>query len=108
MCLLEKCHGTTVGAALRQESTGEMETKCVILLWLSILVSVPFDISSVDTSIVNTQSVDANEPPPLVARILKISKEYLSSAGPSKNSWIASFKASNTSRYEVCFYKVRL
>ncbi|KAD3069211.1 hypothetical protein E3N88_37091 [Mikania micrantha] len=82
VCLLEKCHGTTVGTALRQESTGEMETKCVILLWLSILVFVPFDISSVDTSIVNTQSVDANEPPPLVARILKISKEYLSSAGP--------------------------
>ncbi|KAD2054437.1 hypothetical protein E3N88_41945 [Mikania micrantha] len=82
VCLLEKCHGTTVGTALRQESTGEMETKCVILLWLSILVLVPFDISSVDTSIVNTQSVDANEPPPLVARILKISKEYLSSVGP--------------------------
>ncbi|KAI3800449.1 hypothetical protein L1987_28540 [Smallanthus sonchifolius] len=80
--LLEKCHGTTAGTALRQESTGEMETKCVILLWLSILVLVPFDISSVDTSIVNTQSVDANEPPPLVARILKISKEYLASAGP--------------------------
>ncbi|KAK9056251.1 hypothetical protein SSX86_027347 [Deinandra increscens subsp. villosa] len=80
--LLEKCHGTTTGTALRQESTGEMETKCVILLWLSILVLVPFDISSVDSSIVNTQSVDANEPPPLVARILKISKEYLSSAGP--------------------------
>lgn len=82
VCLLEKFHGTTTGTALRQESTGEMETKCVILLWLSILVLVPFDISSVDTSIVNTQSVDANEPPPLVARILKISKEYLSSSGP--------------------------
>ncbi|KAL8235660.1 hypothetical protein R6Q59_016741 [Mikania micrantha] len=82
VCLLEKCHGTTVGTALRQESTGEMDTKCVILLWLSILVLVTFDISSVDTSIVNTQSIDANEPPPLVARILKISKEYLSSAGP--------------------------
>ncbi|KAM0072469.1 putative tubulin-folding cofactor D [Helianthus debilis subsp. tardiflorus] len=39
--LLEKCHGTNRGTALRQESTGEMETKCVILLWLSILVLVP-------------------------------------------------------------------
>lgn len=80
--LLEKCHGTTTGTTLRQESTGEMETKCVILLWLSILVLVPFDISSVDTSIANTHSVDANEPPPLVSRILEISKEYLSNAGP--------------------------
>ncbi|KAL4562818.1 hypothetical protein LXL04_026849 [Taraxacum kok-saghyz] len=80
--LLEKCHGTTTGTTLRQESTGEMETKCVILLWLSILVLVPFDISSVDTSIANTHSVNANEPPPLVSRILEISKEYLSNAGP--------------------------
>lgn len=80
--LLEKCHGTTAGTALRQESTGEMETKCVILLWLSILVLVPFDISSVDTSIANSHSLGANEPPPLVARILEISKEHLSSAGP--------------------------
>ncbi|KVH89203.1 Armadillo-like helical [Cynara cardunculus var. scolymus] len=80
--LLEKCHGTTAGTALRQESTGEMETKCVILLWLSILVLVPFDISSVDTSITNGHPLGANEPPPLVARILEISKEHLSSAGP--------------------------
>nr|XP_043618972.1 tubulin-folding cofactor D [Erigeron canadensis] len=80
--LLEKCHGTTQGTALRQESTGEMETKCVILLWLSILVLVPFDISSVDTSIANTNSVDANQPTPLVTRIFEMSKEYLSSAGP--------------------------
>lgn len=80
--LLEKCHGTTTGTTLRQESTGEMETKCVILLWLSILVLVPFDISSVDTSIANTHSVDANATPPLVSRILEISKEYLSNAGP--------------------------
>lgn len=80
--LLEKCHGTNQATALRQESTGEMETKCVILLWLSILVLVPFDISSVDTSIANGITVDANEPPPLVTRILDISKEYLSSSGP--------------------------
>ncbi|KAI3502416.1 hypothetical protein L1887_30478 [Cichorium endivia] len=42
----------------------------------------PFDISSVDTSIANTHSVDANATPPLVSRILEISKEYLSNAGP--------------------------
>lgn len=52
------------------------------MLWLSILVLVPFDISSVDTSIANGTSADANEPPPLVTRILDISKEYLSSSGP--------------------------
>ena len=41
--LLEKCHNTDSGTSLRVESTGEMEAKCVILLWLSILVLIPFD-----------------------------------------------------------------
>lgn len=82
--LLEKCHETTSATSLRQESTGEMEAKCVILLWLSILVLVPFDISSVDTSIANSVSLGKNEPAPLVLRILGFSKDYLSSAGPMR------------------------
>ncbi|MCL7043675.1 hypothetical protein MKW94_029328 [Papaver nudicaule] len=82
--LLEKCHHTTGATSLRQESTGEMEAKCVILLWLSILVLVPFDISSVDTSIANTENLSGHEPAPLVLRILSFSKDYLSSAGPMR------------------------
>ncbi|GAB2210547.1 hypothetical protein Droror1_Dr00015815 [Drosera rotundifolia] len=46
VALLEKCHDTNVVSSIREESTGEMEAKCVILLWLSILVLIPFDISS--------------------------------------------------------------
>ncbi|KAA8520499.1 hypothetical protein F0562_014755 [Nyssa sinensis] len=68
--LLEKCHDTNAVSSLRQESTGEMEAKCVILLWLSILVLVPFDISSVDTSIADSNYLGEDEPPPLVLRIL--------------------------------------
>ncbi|KAM1018107.1 hypothetical protein ACFX13_040387 [Malus domestica] len=34
-----------------------MEAKCVMLLWLSILVLVPFDISTVDTSIANKSNL---------------------------------------------------
>ncbi|XP_010259036.1 PREDICTED: tubulin-folding cofactor D [Nelumbo nucifera] len=82
--LLEKCHHATVVTSLRQESTGEMETKCVILLWLSILVLVPFDISSVDTSIASSGLVGGLEPSPLVLKILGFSKDYLSSAGPMR------------------------
>ncbi|KAK6918554.1 Tubulin-specific chaperone D, C-terminal [Dillenia turbinata] len=82
--LLEKCHDAKAGTALRQESTGDMEAKCVILLWLSILVLVPFDISSVDTSIANSTELAGDEPPPLVLRILRISKDYLSNAGPMR------------------------
>ncbi|XP_042480833.1 tubulin-folding cofactor D isoform X2 [Macadamia integrifolia] len=83
--LLEKCHHTTTTTSLRQESTGEMEAKCVILLWLSILVLVPFDISTVDTSIANSNFVGGTEPSPLVLRILGFSKDYLSNAGPMRS-----------------------
>ncbi|KAL7238660.1 hypothetical protein ACSBR2_004702 [Camellia fascicularis] len=82
--LLEKCHVVNSVTSLRQESTGEMEAKCVILLWLSILVLVPFDISSVDSSIVNSNSPEGDESPPLVQRILGFSKDYLSNAGPMR------------------------
>ena len=82
--LLEKCHSTIATSSLRQESTGEMEAKCVMLLWLSILVLVPFDISSVDTSIAQTSHLKMDEPPPLVLRILEFCKDYLSSAGPMR------------------------
>ncbi|GMH31278.1 hypothetical protein Nepgr_033121 [Nepenthes gracilis] len=77
--LLEKCYETSTA---RQESTGEMEAKCAILLWLSILVLVPFDISSVDTSIAESNYYNGDEPPPLVLRILGFCKDYLSNAGP--------------------------
>lgn len=82
--LLEKCHTTNAISSLRQESTGEMEAKCVVLLWLSILVLVPFDISSVDTSIAQTCHLEGDGPPPLVLRILDLSKYYLSNAGPMR------------------------
>lgn len=83
--LLKKCHDTNSVTSLRQESGGEMEAKCVILLWLSILVLVPFDISSIDSSISNGQYTDGNEPPPLVMRMLGICKDYLSTAGPMRS-----------------------
>ncbi|CAL4934301.1 unnamed protein product [Urochloa decumbens] len=83
VALLEKCHTMSSATALRQESTGEMETKCVVLLWLYILVLIPFDISTVDTSIA-TDSVDGTEVVPLVTRILDICKDYLSSSGPMR------------------------
>lgn len=83
--LLEKCHNTSSVTSLRQESTGEMETKCVMLLWLSILVLVPFDISSIDTSIMNSSGCNGeNEVAPLVLRTIGFSTDYLSNAGPMR------------------------
>ncbi|KAK7357845.1 hypothetical protein VNO80_17142 [Phaseolus coccineus] len=82
--LLEKCQHTNSVTSLRQESTGEMEAKCVTLLWLYILVLVPFDISTVDTSIANDDSLAEFELSPLVLRIIGFCKDYLSTAGPMR------------------------
>ncbi|KAI9126819.1 hypothetical protein K1719_002415 [Acacia pycnantha] len=82
--LLEKCHHTSSLTSLRQESTGEMEAKCVMLLWLYILVLIPFDISTVDTSIANNTNLNDLELTPLVSRILGFCKDYLSTAGPMR------------------------
>lgn len=84
VALLEKCHHGASATSVRQESTGEMETKCIVLLWLYILVLIPFDISSVDTSIADGSYMGGFELPPLVMRILDISKDYLSSPGPMR------------------------
>ncbi|XP_010449749.1 PREDICTED: tubulin-folding cofactor D-like isoform X2 [Camelina sativa] len=84
VALLDKCHSMTSVSSLRQESTGEMEAKCVTLLWLSILVLVPFDISSVDTSIANDKSFGVDDLAPLVLKILGFCKDYLSTAGPMR------------------------
>ncbi|KAL5059648.1 hypothetical protein RYX36_031252 [Vicia faba] len=80
--LLEKCHSRNSVSSLREESTGENEAKCVMLLWLYILVLVPFDISSVDTSIASSDNVGEFELVPLALRITGFCKDYLSAAGP--------------------------
>lgn len=82
--LMEKCHNANSLTSLRQESTGEMEAKCVILLWLSILVLVPFGMSTVDTSIAANSNLSEFEIVPLVLRIIGFSKDYLSNAGPMR------------------------
>lgn len=84
VAVLEKCHKTTPGTSLRHESTGEMEAKCVILLWLSILVLIPFDLSSVDTTMADNNDMDGDKLPPLVERVLGFSTDFLSNAGPMR------------------------
>eukprot|EP01018_Ginkgo_biloba_P017523 Gb_00473 [translate_table: standard] len=83
--LLERCHQvTSISSSIREESTGEMETKCTMLLWLSILVLIPFDMSSVDTALAETCLFSKDAPPPLVERMIIVCKDYLSSPGPMR------------------------
>lgn len=75
-----------VGSILKEETTGEWETKCCLLLWLSILVLIPFDLASVDTSLADSRASDArlDEPPPLVQRMIKICTIHLEKPGPTR------------------------
>lgn len=77
-----------VGSILKEESTGEWETKCCLLLWLSILVLIPFDLASVDTALADSRA-DArlssnDEPPPLVQRMIRICTVHLENPGPTR------------------------
>ncbi|KAG0570729.1 hypothetical protein KC19_6G183600 [Ceratodon purpureus] len=88
--LLEQCEEEViVGSILKEESTGEWETKCCLLLWLSILVLIPFDLASVDTSLADSRTADAtltadDEPPPLVQKMIKICTAHLENPGPTR------------------------
>ncbi|CAK9217775.1 unnamed protein product [Sphagnum troendelagicum] len=89
VALLEQCHReVTVGSILKEESTGDWETKCTLLLWLSILVLIPFDMASVDTAMVEPRASNAGgeeeQTPPLVQRMVKLCTEHLSNPGPTR------------------------
>ena len=78
-----------VGSILKEESTGEWETKCCLLLWLSILVLIPFDLASVDTSLAGSRVAYAwvaadDEPPPLVQKMIQICTAHLENSGPTR------------------------
>lgn len=88
--LLEQCEEEViVGSILKEESTGEWETKCCLLLWLSILVLIPFDLASVDTSLAGSRVAYAwvaadDEPPPLVQKMIQICTAHLENSGPTR------------------------
>ena len=92
-CSLKGMNGTiwqvAVGSILKEETTGEWETKCSLLLWLSILVLIPFDLASVDTALAepratNTSNANEEETPPLVQRMLKMCMDHLERPGPTR------------------------
>ena len=83
--LLQACHDEIEQTSiLREESTGQWETKCCLLLWLSMLVLIPFDIASIDTTLADSDYIVANNEIPLVNKILALCKEYLASPGPMR------------------------
>eukprot|EP00899_Mesostigma_viride_P006535 jgi/Mesvir1/15883/Mv02791-RA.1 len=77
-----------VGGLENDASSGEWETLCTLLLWLSMIVLIPFDLASVDTSLVSggphaEEGAAAGEEgsPPLVRRLVGLCRAFLHSSG---------------------------
>eukprot|EP00854_Cymbomonas_tetramitiformis_P010531 gene10531-12462_t len=57
------------------------ETQCILLLWLSILVLIPFDLATVDTSLAAPAEGRREDTATLVERIVQVSQDFLSDPG---------------------------
>ena len=82
VALLVRSHDAQVCATTLEEK-GELgtawETRAVLILWLSILVLIPFDLVTVDSL---AGDADNAEAPPVVMRILRLCQDrYLSDPG---------------------------
>lgn len=70
-------------ALRRSRAEGAWEAQCQLMLWLSALVLIPFDLRIVDSSFVGGEQ-DATQQG-LVERIMGLCKEFLSSPGTVRN-----------------------
>ena len=59
------------------------ETRYVLLLWLSMLVMVPFDLTTIDSSLGND---DNNEEQSLIHGMVSLCKHYLGDPGPTRDA----------------------
>ena len=83
VALLVRSHDAEVCATTLEEKDElgtAWETRAVLILWLSILVLIPFDLVTVDS--LARDDVDDAEAPPVVMRILRLCQDrYLSDPG---------------------------
>lgn len=66
-------------------STALWEAQAVLLLWLSILVLIPFDLFIVDSSVTDEASTAAAKQgyTPMAAKIMELCQQYLAHPGRS-------------------------
>lgn len=67
-----------------RDARSTWETRYALLLWLSILVMVPFDLSTIDSSTVSTSG--SGREAGLVAAIMRECRGYLSDAGATRDA----------------------
>lgn len=80
---------------------GNWETRYILMLWLCILCIIPFDICSMDSSLISNSTTDGamvasadtssdvgprNTAPTLVQSMVAVSLSYMSDAGPTRDA----------------------
>jgi hypothetical protein len=81
---------------LQKQSSADFETwhtRYSLLLWLSMIVLIPFDLSTVDSHSSNAHGGDEKSPVdthersrgPIVATLVSVAQSYLSDAGPTRD-----------------------
>lgn len=84
--LLARLEGSETSYAVDEDQQdGSWQTRCVLLLWLSALVILPFDMSSIQVSMQGFQVDTVSSTPPAAQWILALTKGYLMDPGPSRD-----------------------
>lgn len=76
-------------AALRAQDRGDharWQTRYGLLLWLSMLVLVPFDIYSIDSGLATAPAAAVEQQTTLVGTLCKLAKPYLEDPGPTREA----------------------
>lgn len=84
-CALQVLECVTEQAASRPGSSGSglWEAQAVLLLWLSILILIPFDLVILDSSVTDGSAGAAAQSgyPPLAAKVMGLCQGFLSQPG---------------------------
>ena len=81
-------------SAQRLDDYGTWETRYGLLLWLSIIVLIPFDLATVDSTVAvashgakgaASASATSGSSGGMIAHLLELGKGYLSDTGPARD-----------------------
>lgn len=85
VALLHHMHTMTMSYEVDEDAQdGSWQTRCMVLLWLSNLVLIPFDIGTVQVVASAMGAADEDAKQPAVAWMIDTARQYLSDSGPTR------------------------
>jgi len=89
----ETISGRAVGGSMPEEFGAAWSSRCALLLWLSVLVLIPFDLKTVDAKSIETpndsvlpfQASERNSGVPrIVQQLIHLCTQFLDDPGPTR------------------------